>query len=118
MIDASSDIYSLGAVAYFLLTGRPPFKERTAIEAIIAHARDTVVPPSQRRAGLPADLESVVLRCLAKDASDRFPDAESLELALGDCDCAAAWDKGRARQWWRDINSKGHENGAIRETRM
>ena len=113
MLDASSDIYSLGAVAYFLLTGRPPFDERTAIEAIIAHARDPVVPPSQHRPGVPADLESVVLRCLAKKPKDRFPDAESVELALSDCVCAAAWDKGRARQWWRDFQSKGHENGAI-----
>ena len=114
-LDARSDIYSLGAVAYFLLTGRPPFEERTAIEAIIAHARDPVVPPSQYRADVRADLEGVVLRCLAKNAADRFPDAASLELALGACDCAVLWDKRRARHWWNEINTYARANGTARE---
>jgi hypothetical protein len=103
-LDARSDIYSLGAVAYHLLTGRPPFDKGTAIEAIIAHARDPVEPPSQLRGGLPTDLDEVVLCCLAKDPLDRFPDAQSLEIALGRCTCATSWDKYMARQWWHDVS--------------
>ena len=101
-LDGRSDIYSLGAVAYYLLTGRPPFDGEDGIGLLIAHARDPVVPPSQVRAGIPEDLERVVLRCLAKDAADRFPDAESLERALGECACADDWDQDRAAQWWQD----------------
>ena len=102
-LDARSDIYSLGAVAYYLLTGRPPFDVENAIEAIIAHARDPVVPPAEIRDDVPADLDAVVLRCLAKDPMERFPDAESLEIALGRCTCASSWDKSLARQWWNDL---------------
>ena len=69
---------------------------------LIAHARDPVVPPSLVRSGIPEDLERVVLRCLAKDPADRFPDAESLERALGECDCAGEWDLMQAARWWRD----------------
>ena len=101
-LDARSDIYSLGAVAYFLLTGRPPFDAATPIEAIIAHARDPVAPPSARRPEVAADLDAVVLRCLAKDPADRFPTAEALEIALGRCAAAADWDKARAREWWAE----------------
>jgi eukaryotic-like serine/threonine-protein kinase len=102
-LDARSDIYSLGAVAYYLLTGRPPFDVENAIEAIIAHARDPVVPPVEIRHDVPADLNAVVLRCLAKDPMERFPDAESVEIALGRCQCASSWDKALARQWWNDL---------------
>ncbi len=101
-LDRRSDIYSLGAVAYFLLTGRPPFDGENGIGMLIAHARDPVVPPSQVRGDIPDDLERVVLRCLAKDAADRFPDSESLEHALDDCACVADWDKDRAADWGRD----------------
>ena len=72
-LDERSDIYSLGAVAYYLLTGRPPFDEEDGIAVLIAHARDPVVPPSRVRAGIPEDLERVVLRCLAKDAGRAVP---------------------------------------------
>ena len=95
-LDERSDIYSLGAVAYYLLTGRPPFDAGGGLGVMIAHARDPVVPPSRVQAGIPEDLERVVLRCLAKDPADRFPDAESLERALGECACAGDWDQDRA----------------------
>jgi tRNA A-37 threonylcarbamoyl transferase component Bud32 len=100
-LDERSDIYSLGAVAYYLLTGRPPFDEADGIGVMIAHARDPVIPPSQVRAGIPDDLDRVVLRCLAKAPGDRFPDAESLEQALGECACAAEWQQPQAARWWR-----------------
>jgi serine/threonine protein kinase len=101
-LDGRSDIYSLGAVAYYLMTGRPPFDGEDGIALLIAHARDPVVPPSQIRAGIPDDLERVVLRCLAKDAAERFPDAESLERALSECAFIGVWDQDLAARWWRD----------------
>ncbi len=82
-LDERSDIYSLGAVAYYLLTGRPPFQANGRVAVLIAHARDPVEPPSRVRPGIPKDLERVVLRCLAKPPDQRFPDAEALEQALG-----------------------------------
>jgi eukaryotic-like serine/threonine-protein kinase len=102
-LDERSDIYSLGAVAYHLLTGRPPFNEGGGIAVMIAHAHDPVPPPSLVRAGIPEDLERVVLRCLAKDPADRFPDAGSLEHALARCTCAGDWDPEQAARWWRDV---------------
>jgi serine/threonine protein kinase len=99
--DRRADIYSLGAVAYFLLTGRPPFLGDSAMEVMIAHTHDPVIPPSEIRAGLPTDLERVVLRCLAKRAGDRFPDASSLAEALGSCADAANWSPRHAAQWWQ-----------------
>ena len=81
-VDGRSDLYALGAVAYYLLTGRPPFEGEDGLAVLIAHARDPVVPPSRVRAGIPEDLERVVLRCLAKDPAERFADAAGLERAL------------------------------------
>jgi serine/threonine-protein kinase len=103
-LDRRSDIYSLGAVAYYLLTGRPPFDRVDGIALRIAHARDPVVPPSQVRDDISQDLERVVLRCLAKDAADRYPDAQSLERALGACACTSDWDQDRAARWWWDAD--------------
>ena len=101
-LDARSDIYSLGAVAYTLLTGRPPFEETNPFEVMIAHARDEVVPPSRVRREVPADLEQVILRCLAKKPEDRFPDVESLEQALADCTAAGQWTAANAAHWWHE----------------
>jgi eukaryotic-like serine/threonine-protein kinase len=100
-LDGRSDIYSLGAVAYFLLTGRPPFEDEDGIRLMIAHARDPVVPPSLLKVNVPRDLERVVLRCLSKEPADRFPDSESLEKAMGNCACVVDWDQDRAAQWWK-----------------
>jgi serine/threonine-protein kinase len=101
-VDARSDIYSLGAVAYALLTGLPPFDGVNPMEVMIAHARDQVVPPSQHRADIPADLERVILRCLNKNPDDRFQDVESLEHALGACAIADQWTQLDAARWWQE----------------
>ncbi|MCI0639371.1 MAG: serine/threonine protein kinase [Gemmataceae bacterium] len=100
-VDARSDIYSLGAVAYTLLTGRPPFVRASPFEVMIAHARDNVVPPSQLRADVPTDLEGIIVRCLAKSPEDRFQDAESLDLALAECSAADRWTQAHAARWWQ-----------------
>jgi serine/threonine-protein kinase len=99
-LDARTDLYGLGAVAYFLLTGRAPFSGATAMAVMIAVARDHVVPPSQYRTGLPADLERIVLRCLAKSPADRYPDASMLDQDLAACAAAVEWDFARAASWW------------------
>jgi tRNA A-37 threonylcarbamoyl transferase component Bud32 len=111
-LDERSDIYSLGAVAYYLLTGRPPFDCGGSVGVMIAHAHEPVISPSSFRTGIPEDLERVVLRCLAKDPAARFPDAASLERALGDCACAADWDQDWAALWWRDAGRHPVENGS------
>ncbi len=101
--DARSDIYSLAAVAYYLLTGNPPFPRKTPLQVLAAHERDEVVAPSRLRPGLPGDLEGIVLRCLEKDPNDRFQDVRTLRRALSTCDCANQWTEDRAVAWWREI---------------
>src|SRR5262249_15529075 len=84
-VDARSDIYSLGALAYFLLTGRPPFAGHSGVKMLAAHLYEEPERLSARRPGVPADLEAVVLRCLVKERGERFPDVESLDAALAAC---------------------------------
>jgi eukaryotic-like serine/threonine-protein kinase len=100
-LDARSDIYSLGALAYFLLTGQPPFVCSSAVRTLAAHLYETPAPLTQNRPDVPGDLEAVVLRCLAKHPADRFPDAESLEEALAACRTAGQWSAQEAATWWR-----------------
>jgi serine/threonine-protein kinase len=104
-VDARSDIYSLGAVAYALLTGRPPFEGTSPMEVMVAHIRDEAVRPSQHQPDVPADVEEVVLRCLAKKPEDRFPDVESLEGALAECGAADQWSQAHAARWWGENQS-------------
>ncbi len=104
-LDARADIYALGAVAYFALTGRPPFVGESAFAVMMAHARDPVVPPSQIRPEVPADLEEVVMICLAKKPDDRYPDARAMGRALAACGDATSWDADRADRWWAEAAS-------------
>jgi eukaryotic-like serine/threonine-protein kinase len=99
-LDARADIYALGAVMYFALTGRPPFLAKSAMAVIAAHLRDPVVPPSRHRPGLPEDLEQVILRCLAKQPDERFCSVKVLGEALAACASANDWAPSRADAWW------------------
>jgi serine/threonine-protein kinase len=99
-LDARADLYALGAIAYFALTGRPPFVGTNAVKVMIAASRDPAVPPSEVHPGVPADLEAVVLRCLAKTPQERPPDARSLAQALAGCAAASEWGPDQAEEWW------------------
>jgi len=100
--DARSDVYSLGAVAYFMLTGRPPFSGDRGIQVLLAHVHDPVTPPRELRPDLPGDLEQIVLRCLAKNPQDRFQDMGSLRDALLACEAAGSWTRQDAARWWEE----------------
>ncbi len=97
--DARSDIYSLGATAYFLLTGRAPFERATLMLTLTAHITD---PPPPLPDGVPADLAAVVLRCLAKEPAERFASVQELDAALAACACATDWREPDAANWWAE----------------
>jgi serine/threonine-protein kinase len=101
LVGPRSDLYALGALGYFLVTGETVFRARSALELIVHHARTQPVPPSERcRLPIPADLESVILQCLRKDPTDRPESASSLRNALGELDAARSWTERDAASWW------------------
>lgn len=102
-LDHRCDLYALGAVAYMLLTGRPPFEGNDSLRVMTAQVRDLVTPPRKHRPETPEDLERVVLRCLAKSPDERYPDAESLAQALAACGVWKEWSAAKAALWWRSV---------------
>ena len=102
-VDARSDLYSLGAVAYFLLTGTPVFSGRGPLE-LIHHHLQTEPESLSRRLGkpIPPKLEAVVLSCLAKDPDQRPESARALADALHACDDVQPWNEMEARRYWRE----------------
>ena len=80
--DARTDVYSLGALAYHVFVGRPPFAGETPIAIGFAHVSETPRPPRELRADLPESLERAILQALEKDPSKRFVDAAELKRAL------------------------------------
>lgn len=96
----ASDVYGLGGMAYYLLTGKPPFVRETVMETLIAHATEKVIPPRELNPDVPEDLEEIVLRCLEKKPENRYQDVLCLDKALGACACAEEWTEEDAKDWW------------------
>ena len=99
-VDRRADLYSLGCVAYYLLTGRPVFEGETVMQVFAQHLQAAPTPPSQHAPSrVPPDLEQLVLSCLAKQPEDRPGSAADLERRLAAVD-VEPWTDAQARQWW------------------
>ncbi|MFL5493082.1 MAG: serine/threonine-protein kinase, partial [Gemmatimonadales bacterium] len=101
-IDGRADLYALGCVAYFLLTGQRVFEAENAFQLIAKHMQEPPVPPS-RRTGLPVEpsLERLVLDCLAKSPEGRPESAAELERRLAELGLEP-WSEEEAKEWWTD----------------
>jgi serine/threonine-protein kinase len=101
-VDGRADLYAVGCVAYWLLTGQRVFEAGSAVQMAVHHVQTAPVPPS-RRSGqpIPAALEEVVLCCLEKAPERRPPTADELARRLLDCGVAPAWSPEDAREWWQ-----------------
>ncbi|MFZ5896752.1 MAG: serine/threonine-protein kinase [Myxococcota bacterium] len=110
-IDARADLYALGAVGYFLLTGSPVFRGQSLLEVAAQHLHQEPVPPSERvDQPIPKPLEALLLRCLAKNPLDRPQSGAELIAALSECG-AHEWSEKESSAWWQ-------ENGSAARARM
>ncbi|MGB0759151.1 MAG: serine/threonine-protein kinase [Rubripirellula sp.] len=100
--DARSDIYSLGMVGYYMLTGELPFKGKNPIQIMMAQVNQTPTPPSAIQTGIPADVEAIILKCLEKNPENRIPSAAQLRDDLLACKCSRDWTATLASQWWKE----------------
>jgi len=100
-IDGRADIYAVGCVAYFLLTGQVVFPADTPMGAVMHHAHTSPTPPSRRtELPIPPALDRLVIACLAKRPDDRPQSAKALSQRLVEVSGLEPWTDDRAREWW------------------
>jgi len=109
-VDGRSDLYAVGGVAFWLLTGTHVFEGNTVVE-VCSHHLHTKPETASARLGqvVPADLEAVIARCLEKDPAKRFADAEALAHALDACDSVDDWSDALATAWWKVNRAEADE---------
>ena len=110
-LDGRSDVYSLGAVAYFATTGRPPIDGTTAMAILANQVSQTPPSLAAARGDLPPRFVAAIDRCLAKDRAARWASAEALAVALGSIGGRTFEIAPRVRAFLRDVDSGGTELG-------
>ena len=102
-VSSLSDLYSLGAVGYFALTGQNVFQGRSLVEVCSHHLHTKPEPPSSRlHEPVPTDIEALVLDCLEKDPARRPAGARELRHRLEACAAFGGWTDEHARAWWEE----------------
>ena len=105
-VGASSDLYAVGALGYFLVTGELVFEGKTVVEMCMHHVDTPPPPPSARTENtIPPGFEQLLLECLAKDPTDRPDSAQSLKFALGQLQEADPWTEEQASAWWSEFEA-------------
>ncbi|MFL5460363.1 MAG: serine/threonine-protein kinase, partial [Gemmatimonadales bacterium] len=101
VVDQRTDIYALGCVAYWMLTGRYVFEGQGAVQVMARHIHTPPEPPSLYSLfSIPSRLDEIVLACLAKQPEDRPSNARELADLLGECEVGEEWSREHARLWW------------------
>jgi serine/threonine-protein kinase len=100
-VDRRADVYSIGCVAYYLLTGQLVFPSSTPMQALVDHVNTPPVPPSERtELPIPTPIDELVLACLEKSPDRRPQNAEELLRRLNGCNACVDWTTTRAQRWW------------------
>ena len=99
-LDDRSDLFSLGSVAYYLLTGREAFHRGNAVKTLMAVVNETPEAVTNLNPFVPPDLLRVMAKCLCKSADDRYQRAADLDADLAGCKSAGQWTEERATDWW------------------
>ena len=112
-VDARTDLYALGAVAYFLLAGGALFTGKSLVEVCSQHLHQAPAPLASRGVEVPAELEAIVRACLEKDPALRPPSAAALRQRLEAC-AIPRWDAAQAEAWWREHGAAVEDSAADR----
>ena len=101
-VDQRADVYALGCVAYYLLTGQLVFEAETPMKMFLQHMQAAPIPPSMRsELRIPREVDELVLACLEKEPSKRPQNAEEVMRMIRRCRSAQGWDGDSARAWWQ-----------------
>ena len=107
-LDARTDLYGLGCVAYWLTTGRLVFEEKTATAMMLAHMqKEPVVPSKRSNLAIPASLDRAIMSCLAKQPADRPANADVLASLLENCEGVGSWTAEDSKHWWHANVAEG-----------
>jgi eukaryotic-like serine/threonine-protein kinase len=100
VLDGRSDLFSLGSVAYYLLTGREAFHKENPLKTLLAVVSDNPQPIAELNPFVPDDVLGIVAKCLAKDPAHRVQTAAELERLFLACACSRNWTETRSGEWW------------------